>query len=96
MEIEQPFGAHLGRISIGAAGRSDGRIGVSVVRIRRRGNGHVAAPGVQWTPLDLSSDEELAEDPAEPPDRPDATDPVAALAMIEDDESDIKSTEGAA
>ncbi|WP_416969871.1 AAA domain-containing protein [Streptomyces sp. 4F14] len=54
-----------------------------------------ASPGVQWTPLDLSSDEELAEDPAEIADGPDATDPVAALGMAEDDESDAKSTEGA-
>ncbi|MEU3614392.1 AAA domain-containing protein [Streptomyces sp. NPDC006872] len=48
---------------------------------------------VQWTPLDLSSDEELAEDPAESPDGPDATDPVAALDMTEDD---VTSTEGPA
>ncbi|MER5558797.1 AAA domain-containing protein [Streptomyces sp. NPDC002506] len=55
-----------------------------------------AITGVQWTPLDLSSNEELAEDPAESPDGPDATDPVAVLGMAEDDEPEINSTEGPA
>ncbi|MCX5365523.1 AAA domain-containing protein [Streptomyces sp. NBC_00124] len=55
-----------------------------------------ASPGVQWTPLDLSSNEDLAADPAETADGPDATDPVAALALTEDDELDVTSTEGAA
>ncbi|MFJ8010806.1 AAA domain-containing protein [Streptomyces fagopyri] len=49
----------------------------------------------QWTPLDLSSDEELAEDPAESPDGPDTTDPVIELGMTQDDETD-DGTEGPA
>ncbi|MCD9589366.1 AAA domain-containing protein [Streptomyces sp. 8ZJF_21] len=46
-----------------------------------------------WTPLDLSSDEDLAEGPAESPGSPDTTDPVAALAMSEGNETD-DDTEG--
>ncbi|MEU1675323.1 AAA domain-containing protein [Streptomyces roseifaciens] len=48
--------------------------------------------GAQWTPLDLSSDDELAEGQAE---APDTTDPVAALNTAEDDETD-NSMEGTA
>ncbi|MGW2406045.1 AAA domain-containing protein [Streptomyces sp. NPDC001739] len=55
-----------------------------------------ASVGTPWTPLDLSGDDELAEDPAEPPDGPDVSDPVAALDMAEDDETDDNSTEGPA
>ncbi|MEU9123505.1 AAA domain-containing protein [Streptomyces sp. NPDC048506] len=66
----------------GAAGDRSGSVSVAV--------------GAQWTPLDLSSDDELAEDPAESPDSPEASDPVAALDMAEDDETDDNSTEGAA
>ncbi|MBD3007623.1 DUF559 domain-containing protein [Streptomyces sp. 5-10] len=51
-------------------------------------------PASAWTPLDLSSDEELAEGPAESPDSPDTTDPVAALDMNEDNETDDDNTEG--
>jgi very-short-patch-repair endonuclease len=43
-----------------------------------------ASAGTQWTPLDLSSEEGLTESP----DDPDTTDPVAALDMAEDDDTD--------
>lgn len=43
-----------------------------------------ASVGTQWTPLDLSSEEELTDSP----DDTDTTDPVAALDMTQDDETD--------
>ncbi|MER5973490.1 AAA domain-containing protein [Streptomyces sp. NPDC002055] len=54
-----------------------------------------ASSDMQWTPLDLSSDEGLAEDPAESPDHHDATAPIAALETTEV-EATNDSTEGAA
>lgn len=55
-----------------------------------------SSAGVKWTPLDLSTDEELTEDMPESSDGPDAADPIAALDMTEDDETEIPSTEGSA
>ncbi|MFJ7902229.1 AAA domain-containing protein [Streptomyces sp. NPDC096198] len=56
-----------------------------------------AVADVQWTPLDLSSDEDLSEDMAESPDGPDTTDPVTVLEMTEGNETtDLTSTEGPA
>ncbi|MFI1502102.1 AAA domain-containing protein [Streptomyces platensis] len=54
-----------------------------------------ASSDMQWTPLDLSSDEGLAEDPAESPDHHDVTAPVAALDTTEV-EATNDSTEGTA
>ncbi|MET8491761.1 AAA domain-containing protein [Streptomyces cellulosae] len=54
-----------------------------------------APSAVQWTPLDLSSDEDLTEDTAEAADTTDAADPLAVLQTAEDEElEDI--TEGSA
>ncbi|QKZ23273.1 AAA family ATPase [Streptomyces chartreusis] len=50
-----------------------------------------ATADTQWTPLDLSSDEELAE----APDGPETTDPVSELGMPQDDDTD-DGTEGPA
>src|SRR5690606_21351748 len=55
-----------------------------------------ASGSPQWTPLDLSSDDGLAENSADAPDNPDTTDPVAATDMTEDDETNGTSTEGPA
>ncbi|MFE5125006.1 AAA domain-containing protein [Streptomyces sp. NPDC056669] len=55
-----------------------------------------ASTRMQWTPLDLSADEELAEDPTESPDGPDTTDPLAALGMAEDAEPEDDRTKGPA
>ncbi|MFD7281823.1 AAA domain-containing protein [Streptomyces sp. NPDC059862] len=55
-----------------------------------------SSAGVKWTPLDLSTDEELTEDLPESSDGPDAADPIAALDMADDDEPEIPSTEGSA
>ena len=46
-----------------------------------------ASSKTQWIPLDLSSDEGLAEDTAESSDHPDATDPVATVDTTETDET---------
>ncbi|MFJ1749928.1 AAA domain-containing protein [Streptomyces sp. NPDC088116] len=66
------------------------RLGIHPATFRGTDDGSRSAPaasGTQWTPLDLSSDEGLAEDPAESPDHPDTTDPVTALDTTEVDET---------
>ncbi|MFB8437914.1 AAA domain-containing protein [Streptomyces niveus] len=65
------------------------RLGIHPASFRSTEDGTRPAPasaGTQWTPLDLSSDEEPAEDPAEFPDHPDASDQVAALDTSEADD----------
>ncbi|MFG3344174.1 AAA domain-containing protein [Streptomyces sp. NPDC048018] len=48
----------------------------------------IAPSAVQWTPLDLSSDEDLTVDTAEAADTTDAADPLAVLQPAEDEEPD--------
>ncbi|MFC7326188.1 AAA domain-containing protein [Marinactinospora rubrisoli] len=55
-----------------------------------------ASRSPQWTPLDLSSDEGLAEGSTDAPDTPDTTVPATALDMAEGDEINRTSTEGPA
>lgn len=67
------------------------RLGIRPATFGGNGNRSHAAPmpgGMQWTPLDLSSDEESLEDVEDCPDDPNATDPIAAFEMTYENETD--------